>query len=155
MVLQSQGRPISPAGAESFDDRVADLLMETEFPGDGKGGHVAMLNAGRRAERYAKCSRFWSGVRCVPCKANGRETFRYRHVVKRHLRGCSRCGASVRLNLVNRYLFRLLRFKRRMLRHVILTFTWVGVASVNLYDFLLSCVSKLWRRLKRVGCCYC
>jgi hypothetical protein len=39
-----------------------------------------------------------------------------------------------------------------LLRHVILPFTWVGVASVNLYNFLLSCVSKLWRRLGWLGC---
>jgi hypothetical protein len=53
---------------------------------------------------------------------------------------------------VNRYLSRLVHFKRRLLRHVILPFTWVGIAGVNLYNFLLSCVSKLWRRLGWLGC---
>jgi len=46
---------------------------------------------------------------------------------------------------VNRYLSRLVHFKRRLLRHVILPYRWVGEASVNLYDWLLKCVSKLWK----------
>jgi hypothetical protein len=139
---------------QTFDERVVDLLADTEFPGDAdisdplRRAHAAI----GRANNYRRCGRYWFGIRCVPCKAKGRETFGYRHPVKCHLRGCSRCGPSVRLNLVNRYLFRLLRFRRRLLRHVILPFTWVGVSSVNLYDFLLSCVSKLWRRLGWLGC---
>lgn len=121
--------------------------MSTEFPGDGMRGAVSMLRAERRADHYAKCGSYWSALRCVTCGEIQR-----RHVMTCHLRGCVRCGKSVRLGLVNRYLPRLRRYRRRMLRHVILPFTWIGVARVNLYDWLLGCVNKMWRRLGWLGC---
>ncbi len=132
----------------SFDERVVKLLAETEFPGDAD-----IADPYRRANRsvsralsYQRCSRFWIGLRCKACKVEGRsDSFAYRQVVHCHLRGCPRCGHTVRVGLVNRYLSRLVHFKRRLLRHVILPYRWVGEASVNLYDWLLKCVSKLWK----------
>jgi hypothetical protein len=128
----------------SFDEQVEMSLAETRFSGDENRVGVESEFRWKRASDYHNCCKVVTGRRCVNCKF---ELFRYSR--KCHLRGCKRCGPSVRLLLSNRYFRRLRRFPLGQLHF--LTFTGPFAESGQVEDFLLGCVEKVYRRFRWRG----